>query len=53
MEVQSEFYVALDQKYISTDEFKDVYESARQTRASIRGFINYLKKYEHNKPNDC
>jgi four helix bundle protein len=42
-EVQSELYIALDQKYISTDEFKDTYELARQTRAAIRGFINYLK----------
>jgi len=48
-EVQSELYVALDQKYISTDEFKDVYEMARQTRAAIRGFINYLKKFEKSK----
>jgi len=52
-EVQSELYVALDQKYISTDEFKDVYELARQTRASIRGFINYLKRYEANKTTNC
>lgn len=48
-EVQSEFYLAADEKYISSDEFKDIYEQARQTRAAIRGFINYLKKYEHNK----
>jgi four helix bundle protein len=47
-EVQSELYIALDQKYISTDEFKDTYELARQTRAAIRGFINYLKKYKSN-----
>jgi four helix bundle protein len=40
-EVQSELYVALDEKYISPNEFKDVYEQARRTRAAIRGFINY------------
>ena len=45
-EVQSELYVALDAKYISQEEFKDVYEQARRTRAAVRGFINYLKKYE-------
>ena len=28
------------------DRFEDVYEQARRTRAAIRGFINYLKKYE-------
>ena len=48
-EVQSELYVALDEKYISSNEFKDVYEHARRTRAAIRGFINYLKKYEERK----
>jgi len=51
-EVQSELYVALDEVYISPNEFKDVYEKARQTRAAIRGFINYLKKYEERKPNN-
>ena len=49
-EVQSELYVALDENYISTDEFKDTYEQTRQTRAAVRGFINYLKKYEEHKP---
>ena len=48
-EVQSELYLAADEKYISSDEFKDVYEQAGQTRAAVRGFINYLKKYELNK----
>ena len=43
-EVQSELYVALDEKYISPNEFKDVYEQASRTRAAINGFINYLKK---------
>ena len=48
-EVQSELYVALDEEYISSNEFKDVYEQARRTRAAVRGFINYLKKYEKRK----
>jgi hypothetical protein len=26
-----------------------VYEQARRTRAAVRGFINYLKKYENRK----
>jgi four helix bundle protein len=47
-EVQSELYVALDQKYILQDQFENAYELARQTRAAIRGFINYLKKYKAN-----
>jgi four helix bundle protein len=44
-EVQSELYVALDEEYISNDEFTDTYEQARRTRAAIRGFINYLRQY--------
>ncbi|MGD8499868.1 MAG: four helix bundle protein [Phycisphaerales bacterium] len=48
-EVQSELYVALDEGYIFAEEFKDVYEQARRTRAAIRGFINYLKKYKDRK----
>ena len=48
-EVQSELYLAFDEEYVSTDEFKVVYEQARRTRAAIYGFIKYLKKYEENK----
>ncbi len=48
-EVQSQLYVALDQQYISKDEFDSVYEQARRTRAAIRGFINYLKQYQERK----
>jgi four helix bundle protein len=45
-EVQSELYVALDQKYISKADFKDVYDYAGETRAAIRGFIRYLLTYK-------
>ena len=48
-EVQSELYVALDEEYITPMEFEDVYEQARRTRAAVRGFINYLKRYEARK----
>jgi len=48
-EVQSELYVALDEKYISEDEFNNTYELAAKTRAATRGFINYLVKFEANK----
>jgi hypothetical protein len=45
------------EEYISPNEFKparhlaggDVYEQARRTRAAVRGFINYLKKYGERK----
>jgi|AntAceMinimDraft_16_1070373.scaffolds.fasta_scaffold19791_2 hypothetical protein len=40
---------AWDERYISPNEFKDVYKQARQTRAAFRGFINYLKTYETRK----
>ena len=45
-EVQSELYVAMDQQYITNDEFQDVYDHAGRTRAAIRGFINYLVSYK-------
>ncbi|PJC74151.1 MAG: four helix bundle protein [Syntrophobacterales bacterium CG_4_8_14_3_um_filter_49_14] len=48
-EVQSELYVALDEDYISSNEFKDIYEQASRTHVAIHGFINYLKKYEERK----
>ena len=48
-EVQSELYVALDQQYITSDEFQDVYDHAGRTRAAIRGFIKYLISYERSK----
>jgi four helix bundle protein len=44
-EVQSELYIALDQKYISKTEFQNVYDHADRTRATIRGFIKYLLTY--------
>jgi four helix bundle protein len=44
-EVQSQLYIALDQKYISKAEFEDVYDHGGQTQAAIRGFIKYLSSY--------
>ena len=48
-EVQSELYVALDQEYITAEEFQETYDLAGRTRSAIRGFINYLRKYEQKK----
>jgi len=48
-EVQSQLYEAFDEKYITSGEFKDTYEPAGRTRAAVRGFINYLMKYEGRK----
>ena len=48
-EVQSELYMALDQHYITNDEFQDVYDHAGRTRAATRGFIKYLLAYKQEK----
>jgi len=41
-EVQSELYVALDQKYISDLQFQALFDQASKTRSKIGGFIKYL-----------
>jgi len=40
----------LDEEYLSPNEFEVVYEQTRRTSAAVRGFINYLKKYDERKP---
>lgn len=42
-EVQSHLYVALDQKYITEENFKETYNQAKKTKSLINGFIAYLK----------
>jgi four helix bundle protein len=41
-EVQSQLYVALDQAYISQDEFDSIYKQAALTHAKVGGFICFL-----------
>lgn len=41
-EVQSELYVALDQKYITELQFAALFDQAGKVRAKIGGFIKYL-----------
>lgn len=41
-EVQSQLYVALDQSYISQEQFDAIYERAARTHAKVGGFIRYL-----------
>lgn len=43
-EVKSQLYVALDQRYISAEQFNDLYELAVKTHAKVGGFIKYLKQ---------
>lgn len=42
-EVQSELYVALDQKYLNEQQLNKVYELAKLAHCKIGGFIKYLK----------
>jgi four helix bundle protein len=48
-EVQSELYVALDQRYIAESEFTTLYEKTRLVRAKIGAFIKYLQEFESKK----
>ena len=43
-EVQSELYLALDQKYIAPDQLKSTYDLATETKRLINGMIAYLRK---------
>ena len=43
-EVQSHLYVALDQSYLSADQFKKVSDEIVKVKNLIYGFIRYLKK---------
>ena len=42
-EVQSHLYTALDQKHISSKQFKKVYIQAKETAMLISGLIKYLR----------
>jgi four helix bundle protein len=41
-EIQSQLYVALDQKYVSEAQFQDLYDFAKRVHSVIGGFIKYL-----------
>ncbi|MFQ5853215.1 MAG: four helix bundle protein [Candidatus Binatia bacterium] len=43
-EVQSQLYTALDQGYISQEEFDNIYEKLEVVSKQISRFITYLKK---------
>jgi hypothetical protein len=42
--VQSELYLALDRKYITSEELTCAYELATETKRLINGMIAYLRK---------
>jgi four helix bundle protein len=43
-ELQSQLYIALDQKYITQEEFDQIYAQATKTKGLIGGFIRYLER---------
>ena len=45
-EVQSQFYVALDQEYINEDDFERVYNQAEIVSKMDSGFIKYLNSQQ-------
>jgi hypothetical protein len=51
-EVQSQLYIALDQAYITDQQFHLLYNKADETNRLINGFIGYLKqtKRPNNQP---
>jgi four helix bundle protein len=50
-EVQSELYVALDQNYLTPSQFQTLYDVVGQTRARVKGLINYLNQHIDGPPN--
>jgi four helix bundle protein len=48
-ELQSELYVALDQRYLSNEEFTEIYELAAKTKSRIGAFIKYLNEARRTK----
>jgi len=45
-EVQSELYLALDRKYINTDELRTAYDIATEVKRLINGMIAYLREHK-------
>jgi four helix bundle protein len=43
-ELQSQLYTALDQNYITQEEFDRIYTQATKTKGLIGGFIRYLER---------
>jgi four helix bundle protein len=50
-EVQSQLYAALDQEYITQDDFEKIYSQAEIVSKMDSGFIKYLNS-QLNKPNE-
>jgi four helix bundle protein len=50
-EVQSEFYLALDRKYVTEAELKQAYDQSDEVKRLINGLIAYLRKDGQNAGN--
>jgi four helix bundle protein len=46
-ELQSQLYIALDQGYVNQQEFDELYEASRLSRAKIGAFMHYLAHTDH------
>ena len=46
-EVQSQLYLALDRKYITSDEHQNTYQLAEEAKRLINGLITYLRQSFH------
>jgi four helix bundle protein len=45
-ELQSHFYVALDQSYVVESQFAETYEETSKVKSMIFGFIDYLRTHD-------
>ena len=45
-ELQSHLYIALDQRYISENEFSDIYNEVDEVSRMIQGFSSYLRNFK-------
>jgi len=43
-EIQSCLYVALDQRYLTTEQFQELYDLAGRARRAVDGFLGYLRQ---------
>ena len=43
-ELETQFYLALDQKYVSEDDFNKIIAQTETCKKLLNGFINYYKK---------
>ncbi|MEX2161459.1 MAG: four helix bundle protein [Anaerolineales bacterium] len=49
LEVQSQLYTALDQRYLTQDQFNFLYQEAESIKAHVRKFASYLSGNDHHK----